>query len=362
MTPVKFDIGPLFETQWTGIPIYTARLAKLLLADPEIEPRFSFNAHLIDTAAVEDALNKMTGLYLRVDYERARAISMPRKAIDVALFPTVKPIFGSAAREASVIHDLSTLITPEFHTRENIRFHRTNIVREISTNEITFVTSQATADDLSYYLDWPPERIAVAHQFVDWPARYESDFKARFADQQVTPYILVLGTIEPRKNLRLILSALDSLFRFSPDLKIVILGKRGWRLDEALDQRVEKYVSSGQLVFTDYVSEFEKYCLIRLCRLMVFPSLFEGFGIPILEAMSLGKPVLASYSSSIAEVAGEAAEYFDPLSLHDFLAAFKRIVARTGPAYDAMVASAEKVAGQFTPERFYAPFRQWLLS
>src|SRR5579871_6598677 len=115
MPSVLVDVSPLLETHWTGIPVYTARLVRLLLADPEIEARFMMHGRRIRKANVVHALEAMTGVYLRNDYERGRCIdSGDCESADKALFPTVKTSFGMAPREASVIHDLTTVVTPEY--------------------------------------------------------------------------------------------------------------------------------------------------------------------------------------------------------------------------------------------------------
>jgi len=362
MQNLLFDIAPLLETHWTGIPVYTARLARLLLDDPKIEPVFFVHGRLIETKQVLRSLDAMTGLYLRNDYERDRLPAVLRRSrIDKALFPSVKSMYAIAPSEASVVHDLTTIITPEYHDSANIEFHRNNLLREIESNDIVFATSMATADDISYYLDVPHEKIKVAHQFVDWPAEFNLNFESRYPRDLSLPYVLVIGTIEPRKNLRLVLEAIKEILAIDPELKIVIMGKVGWRLNDALAGDVDSFVAQGRLKFAGFVDEFKKYCLIRSCRFTIFPSLMEGFGIPVLESFDLGKPVLASFSSSIPEVGQEAAVYFDPLSKQDFVRGFHKLYDKVMNDPDLTKSNALNVAAKFTPENFFKPFRSWIL-
>jgi glycosyltransferase involved in cell wall biosynthesis len=363
MRSILVDAGPLLESQWTGIPVFTARLCRLILSDPEIDPSFMIHGRPIERTQLARALGLRTGVYLRSAYELGRCIERSdRRAFEKVLYPSVKGAFDFAHREASVVHDLSTIVTPEFHVEANISFHRDNIIRELDTNDITFATSDATASDISYYLDVPRDKIKVVHQFVDWPAEFAPMFRSRYPTDSTLPFVLVLGTIEPRKNLNLVFSAMKEILDIDHDLQVLVLGKVGWHLDQVLAEEIKPFVDMGRLRFTGFVSEFKKYCLLRLCRFTIFSSLMEGFGIPVLESLDVGRPVLASFSSSIPEVGRDAAIYFDPLSKKDFLIAFERLYSETTNYPEKLTQTALAVASRFTPEAFFEPFRQWILS
>jgi glycosyltransferase involved in cell wall biosynthesis len=333
------------------------------LDDPKIDASFMINGRRISRSSVINALEASTGLYLRDDYHRGRCLDEKRRSpAKKALFPTVKTAFGAASREASVIHDLTTIVTPEFHTPENIAFHRNNLLKEVDSNELTFAVSEATAEDISLYLNVPRARIRVAYQFVDWPAEFSTIFESRYPADAMLPYVLVIGTIEPRKNLRLVFSAAKEILKTDPELNILVLGKSGWILDDALGREVGELVQSGRIRFTGFVDDLKKYCLLRLCRFTIFPSLMEGFGIPVLESLDLGKPVLASFSSSIPEVGRDAVVYFDPLSKAEFISAFNRLHEQVMNNRDSAALAASRVAASFSPEVFYQPFRSWILS
>jgi glycosyltransferase involved in cell wall biosynthesis len=362
MKSILVDAGPLLESFWTGIPVYTARLIRLILDDPEIDPAFMIHGRLVDRTQLLHTLELATGIYLRSAYERGRCIDWSeRRSFQKVLYPSVKGAFDFAPREASVVHDLTTIVTPEFHVEANISFHRDNIIREIDTNDVTFAASEATASDISYYLGVPRKKIRVAHQFVEWPAEYALMFQSRYPTEATLPYVLVIGTIEPRKNLNLVFSAMQDILNIDRDLKVVVLGKAGWHLDQALAGEIKPFLDTGRLRFTGFVSEFKKYCLLRLSRFTVFPSIMEGFGIPVLESLYVGKPVLGSFSSSIPEVGGEVVTYFDPLSKSGFVAAFERLYAETMNNPKRITQAAVKVASRFTPKAFFEPFRQWIL-
>jgi glycosyltransferase involved in cell wall biosynthesis len=363
MKSILIDATPILESFWTGIPVYTARLLRLVLDDPEIDPAFMIHGRPIMRSHLVNALNLRTGVYLRSDYERGTCIDRSdRRSFEKALYPSVKTAFNFAPREASVVHDLTTIMTPEFHVEANISFHRDNITREIDTNEVTFATSQATASDISYYLGVPRNKIKVAYQFVHWPPEFVPMFRSRYPMDETLPYVLVIGTIEPRKNLNLVFSAMDDILKIDRDLKVLVLGKPGWHLDQVLAREIKPFVDTGRLRFTGFVSEFKKYCILRLCRFSVFPSLIEGFGIPVLESLNVGRPVLASFSASIPEVGRDAVTYFDPLSKEDFVGAFERLYYETANNPVEKKQAAFAVASRFTGKTFFDPFRRWILS
>jgi glycosyltransferase involved in cell wall biosynthesis len=361
MRTLALDIRPMFESNWTGIPIFTARLARVLLNDPEIETVFTFGADMIESDAVRKALYLRTGVYLRCDYERRRSGTIgKRRPVDAALFPTVKTRANVHAREASIVHDMSTTITPEFHTSDNIAYHRRFLMREVRTNEVTFAVSQSTADDLILVCDVDPDKVRIIPQYVDWPSDFEGRFQNRYSGTTVPPFALVIGTIEPRKNLRIVLASLEDLLAVDPDLSVIIVGQKGWKIESVFSSQLETAVQQGRVIMPGFVTEFEKYCYLRLCRCTIFPSLFEGFGIPVLEAMSVGAPVLASWSSSIPEVGGSAVSYFDPLSRRDLVKQFRLLYADSSSRLPDLQRGLKDQAAKFTPDRFIEPVKQWL--
>jgi glycosyltransferase involved in cell wall biosynthesis len=140
------------------------------------------------------------------------------------------------------------------------------------------------------------------------------------------------------------------------DIRFVVIGRLGWKLDQFLVGMSPE--ARARLTFSGFVSEFTKYRLIDGAEFLVMPSIYEGFGIPALEAMTLGKPVLAAMTSSLPEVAGEAGVYFDPLSATDFAAAFAEISAPRRLAELALAARDGSRA--FSWERMAAPVVEWV--
>jgi len=329
------EIGPLCEREYTGIPQVTASIAERMLGDSDNEPLFFFGRQLIGNRQVECILNKRDGEFLPWYARRANTPMVPLDPLEksVGIFPNVKTTRRSFAYEAQIFHDLSAMLTPQFHTEDTIKFHAYTARQDLLTNDLTVCVSDATREDVLRYLSPPrPERVVTIHPGHAWPqaierAHGDAMSSPQFAGADVEPYVLVLGTIEPRKNIGVILDFIGKSKSILENLRFVFVGRRGW--GEQFESYLAKYdvldaYERGKILFTGYVSEQTKYSLMKEAKMLIYPSLFEGFGLPVLEAMSLGTPVLTTRSSSVPEVGGDACRYFDPFSPGDFAKQFWR--------------------------------------
>lgn len=352
------EIGPMQETQWTGIPVFTRRLVQALLHHGGVDLTFSFNLTAIPSGNVLAAMKAGTGIFLSQDYEdRAFEAYRPVDISTPVLYPSVKPVCGIMAHEASVVHDISTLVMPENHEEANIAYHLDGLAKELATNQVVFCTSAATRLALETYFPSVRAKTKVLYQYVDWPESFPLQDR-NLPRIKLGRYAAVIGTIEPRKNLAILLRALNLPAVQKADLKFVIIGKMGWLVDQFLERLTP--AQREKLIFSGYVSDFVKYRLIAAAEFLVFPSLYEGFGIPALEALSLGKPVLAARTSSFPEVIGPAGVYFDPLSVEEFAAGLEEI---QRPARLAELSSlARSQCATFTPARMAEPIIDWLAS
>jgi glycosyltransferase involved in cell wall biosynthesis len=243
---------------------------------------------------------------------------------------------------------------PDTRDEGDIAHHLDYLDTELMTDEAIFCISEATRASLICAAPSVERRIRLLPQYVDWPEAFEL-VDRNLPTLRPRPYALVIGTIEPRKNLRLILDSLADARVARNPIAFVVLGKRGWLVDDFLKQLPPE--SQTRIAFTGFVSEFVKYRLLKAAQFLVLPSLCEGFGIPALEALSLGKPVLASRSSSLPEVVGDAGVYFDPISVSEFAAALDEI---SNPRKLAELSPrALKRAAMFSPERMAAPVVAW---
>ncbi len=332
---VYFDVSPLLEEQWTGIPIVAAGLAGAMLAHLPARLHFFLGEVVVSQEVVADALRRRSGLFLLRAHQTGRAriatlpILQPGAGPTLGVFPSVKPIRRAFSVECSVFHDLSTLVLPYFHIKGNVDHHMEAMMADIASNDVVAAVSQASADDLVAYLGVNPARLVVTHNGVSWPEGFAVEAANQRGPAGTQPYVLILGTREPRKNVMLVFRMLAAHPALLDSHRFVFTGKMGWLEEQhALPANLEPARAAGRILFTGFVDDFTKYRLLAGAEATLYPSLFEGFGLPVLESLSAGTPCAASWSSSIPEVGGECCTYFDPLSAGDMRRALGELLAR----------------------------------
>ena len=321
------EIGPLQEGNYTGIAQVTAAIAEHMLADTGRPTGFFFGRAMVDRPIVEDLLARRNGELLPWHLQRSSPRPAPAdlRSRQIAIFPNRKTVRRGFDVECQIVHDLSTLLTPQFHHADTVAYHATSLLDDVRSNDLTFCVSEATRQDVLRYLGpLPPDRVLTVPLAATLPARDLGRFTARDPE----PYVLVLGTIEPRKNVEVVLSHLGEHREMLHRMRFVFLGRFGW--GEPIDALLRRHqlldeARAGLVVFPGFVAESVKNALIENARLLVYPSLFEGFGLPVLEALSLGVPCVTTRSSSIPEVGGDVCAYFDP----DLPGDFGRVLTRT---------------------------------
>jgi len=228
------------------------------------------------------------------------------------------------------VHDLGYLHYPQAHRRFDRWYLDWTTRRHARRVVCVIADSQATRADLIRHYQADPDRIVVVY-----PGRDTS--LTRVDDREVIgavkrrygiggDYLLYLGTLQPRKNLVCLVEAFVRLQPLTADLRLVLAGKKGWLYDD-LFARVEALGLEDRVLFTGYVADDDKAALLSGALALVYPSLYEGFGLPVLEAMSCGTPVLTSNVSSLPEVAGHAALLVDPLDVGAIAEGMSRLIA-----------------------------------
>jgi len=235
------------------------------------------------------------------------------------------------------VHDLGYLYYPEAHRAFDRWYLHWSTRRHARLAACIVADSQATKEDLVQHYGANAARVRVVYPAYDETLqRVENPqiiaaVKARYSIRG--DYLLHLGTLQPRKNLfRLIEAFARVQLSGSPSgdgvFQLVLAGKKGWDY-EALARLVDKMGLQNRVIFTGYVAPGDKAALLSGAQALVFPSLYEGFGIPVLEAMACGVPVLTSRVSSLPEVAGDAAVLVDPLDVDDIAAGLRQIVCQS---------------------------------
>ena len=162
-------------------------------------------------------------------------------------------------------------------------------------------------------------------------------------------YVLYVGTLQPRKNIVTLICAFNDYYKTHDGLKLVIVGKKGWLYDEIFEE-VNRLNLNSQVVFTDFIPDEDVIVLYKKAWVFVMPSLYEGFGIPILEAMAYGCPVISSQNSSLPEIGGEACLYFDPEDPNDLIEKLYQL-AQSKEIYNKLIKTGKNRITLFSWER-----------
>lgn len=211
------------------------------------------------------------------------------------------------------IHDLSFFRYPEDFKKSDLAklIWWTNYSVKIAKKIIA--VSNTTKKDILKIYHLPEEKIKVIYNGFE---KNLSKEKKTTVEKIGKNYFLYVGTLQPRKNLLTLIRAFYKFNKKFPDFELVLAGKKGWMYED-LFKEVSNLGLQEKVFFTDYVSEKQLEFLYKHAFAFVMPSLYEGFGLPLLEAMSYGCPVISSFSSSLPEVGGEACLYFNPQSEDD---------------------------------------------
>ncbi len=219
------------------------------------------------------------------------------------------------------IHDLVAFLFPETIPLKYGAYMRYLLRQAVKKADKIIAVSNHTKEDLIKILKVPREKIVVIHEasspifHPDNRREVQTHLKEQYGITK--KFIYHLGNIEPRKNLIVLLEAFTRVCReMGNEYQLVVSGQRGW-LTGSLSRFFKNYPARDQVLFTGYVPMEEIPLFMNGAEVFVFPSLYEGFGLPVLEAMSCGTPVISSNRSSIPEIVGSAAVLVDPTSIRD---------------------------------------------
>ncbi len=201
------------------------------------------------------------------------------------------------------VHDMTAVRYPELCTPATLRYPQL-VAKALERGALVQTPSEAVAAEVRQYFDVAPDRVvAVAHGIPPVPT-------GNAGVTPSAPYLLATGTVEPRKDYSTLLRAFDLVAHAHPELELVVVGAPAWG-SVAVEETLATLEHRQRVHFTGYVDEATRGALIRNCAAFVYPSLYEGFGLPPLEAMSVGAAVVATRTTVATEVLGSAAAFAD---------------------------------------------------
>lgn len=325
---IAYNLQPIAVRGLTGIGNYTAEVARRLI-DPDSELHaFDFLGRNGAATILEENLKmNLSGNDLHIVrslplsvYIRMGAAgkivpyhTLTHSKADITVFFNYLTPGGLKGRNMITIYDLVSERFPETMQARNRRLLQGHLKDSASRASSILTISEFSKSEIIDVLGVPEEKIFVGYCGVDTdfytPGKgFMTGIDKKFELEQ---YILYVGTLEPRKNLKTIITAFNKIAQKFKDVKLVLAGGLGWQPDETLNA-INDSPYSDRIVRTGYVSNEEKRDLLRNASCFVFPSIYEGFGMPVTEAMACGTDAIVSDSSSLSEIAGTLITKIEP--------------------------------------------------
>ena len=290
----------------TGVGHYTAELARNLAVVAPFD-KFTF---------IEPS-----GRLKRRWWSLGLPLYLLRNSFDLFHGTNYEVPFWSRRPTVVTIHDLSLLVHPEAHEERLVRRARWRM-RWMATVASKIITpSNSVKNEVCEWFEIPAEKVAVTPEAPRrvFRRREDPELLHRFGIEG--DFILFVGTIEPRKNLRRLVEAFDQMLRnTSLSAKLVIAGGQGWMMDDFVSLINGKGLAD-RVCLTGYLQDEDLCALYSGCTAFIYPSLYEGFGLPPLEAMACGAPVITSRTAALIETVGSAARLVDPHDIGDMVRA-----------------------------------------
>ena len=230
------------------------------------------------------------------------------------------------------VHDLIYRLFPQHHKKLNYGYLNLAMPIYVRRADHVIAVSQATRHDLIRLYGTPAEKVTVVYEaaaplFAPQPTEKIAEVRGKYRLPE--RYLITVGTIEPRKNLARLVEALAVLRRTDPDVCLVVVGAKGWLYGGFFDA-IQQHRQQEAVILPGYVPDDDLPAMIAGAAVSVTASLYEGFGLPVLEAMACGAPVACSRTSSVGEIAGDAALTFDPQCVEEMVEAIGRVLGDAG--------------------------------
>lgn len=327
---IGIDASRATAARRTGTEHYSLQIIRGLIA---AGPEHRFRLYLREQAApglfpkgdnVESAVLTPRRLWTHLGLAR----EMRRCPPDMLFVPAhVVPLCHPPATVVT-IHDIGYRFFPAQHPLGARLYLEASTRYSCMAARHVIADSQATARDLTQVYGVPAAKISVVYLGIDqasWHAEVTEQKRVRARNRLEHPYVLYIGTLQPRKNLARLIEAFAQLPAHLGEHDLVLAGATGW-LTSGIFQRVQKLGLTERVRFLGYVAQEDLAALLSAASCFVLPSLYEGFGLPVLEAMACGTPVVCSNAGALPEVAGDAALLFSPTDTAALVAALTQVL------------------------------------
>ena len=324
---IAFDVSGLRAPR-SGVATYTANLLQQLECRPDDQILPMANCPV--GASEDGATTRRLSLNKTLWMQALLPLQLSRADVDVCHFTNNVGAWWTPCPSVVTIHDTTLWLFPKYHPRRRLVAMRPFIPLGAARAKAVIAVSNATKRDVVRTLRVPERKV---HVIYEAPARH---FRPLAHDDTLElvrrkfrlpeTFVLYVGTIEPRKNLKRLLEAFEMLRREGfGSLALVLVGSRGWQ-DAPILRSVERLGLAGSVRFLGHTSTEDLVALYNLADVLAFPSLYEGFGLPVVEAMACGTPVVTSPNGSLAEIAGPAAEMVEPTQVESIAAGLRRVL------------------------------------
>ena len=259
-------------------------------------------------------------------------ISAARSRADAMFLPTAATFPAGPVPVVCAIHDVTPFTMPS-HSKKVSAIQRLLMKGCARFSRAIITSSECSKRDIVSLLDVPAEKVAVIHDGCDHrvfntdPVDADALAALRLRMRIERPYLLHHGTIQPRKNLKRLIDAFRLMLARdrSLDFDLVLAGQPGWASDEIMDA-AKNTKAAGRVILTGMLPDADLALLIKGASLAVVPSLYEGFSLPMVEAMACGVPTVAARTSCLPEISGDCLAYFDPLSVDDMASCMRTVL------------------------------------
>lgn len=320
-----------------GAGVYTFNLVKYLSIIDKKNQYYIFGSpSTIDEWRIKQTnikFLKVNNRYrpLRILWEHTMLPLLVKKFnLDILHSPHYTSPLIKTSHSVVTFHDMIFFIYPSLHTLFKRYYFKKMMLASLKHADAIIAVSESTKNDILKYCRVSPSKISVILEAADGifkPSAYNSiEYICKKYGLESKKYILFTGLLEPRKNVPVLLKAFAGIRQKGHEIKLAIVGRQGWMYNEIF-KTIKQLNLEQHIVFTGYVPETELPHLYSGAAVFVYPSLYEGFGLPVLEAMSCGTPVITSNISSMPEIVGNAALTINPHNHHELMQAIEKIIA-----------------------------------